>query len=247
MQRPLPAQGPTGPDAPSGWTTRTPYRPLGGPARVVKVLVAVFTAVTLAAVVSDWLELSLLTRLLHDPDSVLDAEASASDSRQALLALLQAGAYLLTGLGFVVWFHRAYTNLPALGMEPLPFAAGWAVGAWVVPILGLFRPKQIMDSIWRGSDPNRPPHDGFWRKGPVPALLHLWWAAYLLPWAVDRVVAALVRNGSPTVERLRTASIGTLASDVLLLAAGVLCFELVRRATRRQQARAARLAVAPPA
>jgi hypothetical protein len=43
--------------------------------------------------------------LHHDPTSVLEAEASASDSRQALLTLLQAGAYLATGVGFLVWFH----------------------------------------------------------------------------------------------------------------------------------------------
>jgi hypothetical protein len=242
-------QGPIGSEAPSGWTApRTPYRPLGGPARLVQLLLAVFTLVTLAAVVSDWLEVNLLTRLLHDPASVLDAEANAVDSRQALLALLQAGAYLLTAVGFLVWFHRAYTNLPALGMEPLPFAPGWVVGAWLVPFLNLVRPKQIMDNIWRGSDPDKPSRlDGIWHHGPVPALVHLWWAVFLLSWLVDRVLVVLLRNGSTTVEGLRAASIGALASDGLGLVLGLLCLEMVRRATRRQQARAARLANASPA
>jgi len=116
-----------------------------------------------------------------------------------------------------------------------------------VPFLNLVRPKRIMDTIWRASDPDRPPHDPFWRKGPVPALVHLWWAAFLLSWLADRVVVVLLRRGSSTVEGLRTLSIATLASDSLGLVLGLLCLELVRRATRRQQARAARLAVAPPA
>jgi hypothetical protein len=130
-------------------------------------------------------------------------------------------------------------------MEPLPFAPGWAVGAWPVPFLNLVRPKQIMDTIWRGSDPDRPPVDGFWSNGPVPVLVHLWWAVLLLSWLADRVLVTLLRNGSSSVEALRAASVGTLASDGLGLLLGLLCFELVRRATRRQQARAARLAVAP--
>jgi hypothetical protein len=214
---------------------------------VVQELLVVFTLVTLAAMASDWLELNLLTRLLHDPGSVLDAEANASDSRQALLALLQAGASLATAVGFLVWFHRAYTNLPALGVEPLPYGPGWTVRAWLVPFVNLVRPKRIMNTIWRGSDPDRPRTDAFWRQGPVPALVHWWWAVFILSWLVDRVVVALLRHGSSTVEGLRTLSIARLASDSVGLVLGLLCFELVRRATRRQQARAARLAAAPPA
>jgi hypothetical protein len=57
------------------------------------------------------------------------------------------GASLATAVGFLVWFHRAYTNLPALGIEPLPYATGWTIGAWLVPLLNLVRPKQIMDTI----------------------------------------------------------------------------------------------------
>jgi Domain of unknown function (DUF4328) len=79
------------------------------------------------------------------------------------------GASLATAVGFLVWFHRAYTNLPALGIEPLPYATGWTIGAWLVPLLNLVRPKQIMDTIWRGSDPDRPPFDPFWHRARCPS------------------------------------------------------------------------------
>jgi hypothetical protein len=57
-------------------------------------------------------------------------------------------------------FRRAYRNLPALGAESPRFSSGWAVGAWFVPFLNLVRPKQIMDDIWRASDPALPAHPG---------------------------------------------------------------------------------------
>ena len=63
-------------------------------------------------------------------------------------------------VGFLVWLHRAWTNLLALGREPLPYSPGWAVGAWLVPFLNLVRPKRMMDIVWRGSDPDRPRTDG---------------------------------------------------------------------------------------
>ncbi len=60
QNRPLPERGPAGPDTPSGWApTRASYRPLGAPAGVVKVLLAVYLLVTLAALASDWLQLNL--------------------------------------------------------------------------------------------------------------------------------------------------------------------------------------------
>jgi Domain of unknown function (DUF4328) len=245
---PPPAQGPTGWGAPSGRVAPRPaYRPLGGPARIVYLLLAVFALVTVAAMLSDWLEVSLLTRILHDPASVREAEATASDDRQALLGVVQLGAFLLTAVGFLVWFRRAYTNLPGLGMEPLPFGTGWTVGAWVVPFLNLVRPKQIMDTIWRGSDPGRPSFDARWREGPVPLFVHLWWAVFLLSGLVDWVLVAALGDGSGSVESLRRVSLGTLGTDALDLVLALLCFEVVRRTTRRQQARADRLAAAPPA
>jgi hypothetical protein len=223
------------------------YRPLDGPALLVKVLLGVFTLVTLVAVVSDLLEATTLSRQLHDPAGLVQAQAVASDSRQALLASLQLAAYLVTAVAFLVWFHRAYANLPALGIEPLPFAPGWTVGAWLVPVLNLIRPKQIMDAIWRGSDPGRPRYDPFWCTGSVRILVHLWWAVFVVSWLVDRTTAVLLGEESTTTGVLRAGSIGTLAADVLDLVLVGLCFELVRQATRRQQSRAARLAIVPPA
>jgi hypothetical protein len=33
------------------------------------------------------------------------------------------------------------------------WSAGWAIGAWFVPVLSLVRPKAILNDIWRASDP----------------------------------------------------------------------------------------------
>lgn len=236
------------------WTERTrpaatapttaAYRPLGGPARALEVLLATYLLVTLVAIVSDWLEFSMLTRLLEDPDSVTVAEASGSDARQGILALLQLGCWLATGVCFLVWFHRAYANLARLGMEPLRFGPGWSVGGWFVPVLSLARPKQIMDDIWRGSDPERPPAqlDGAWHGARVPVLLHLWWAVFLLAFVLDRLGFPLAGGGGDSVRELRTGSTLSLVSDGLELLLGLLALQVVLRVTRRQQARANRLA-----
>jgi uncharacterized protein DUF4328 len=248
QSRPLPEQGPTGQDTSGGWGAgASPYRPLDWPARVVELFLAVYLVATLVVVALDGLELDLWTRLLHDPASLLEAHPASTNGRRALAEVLQSWAALVTGVGFLVWFHRAWTNLLALGREPLPYSPGWAVGAWLVPLLNLVRPKRMMDLIWRGSDPDRPRTDGLWRTGPVHAVVHWWWAVFWGSWLVDRVLAVLLHQGLRSESSLQVISGRTLVSDSLELLLGVLCFEVVRRATRRQRARAAaQPTVAPP-
>jgi Domain of unknown function (DUF4328) len=116
-----------------------------------------------------------------------------------MIAALQGVTYLATVTGFLVWFHRAYTNLHALRTEALRFRAGWAVGGWFVPILNLVRPKQVMNDIWRGSDSGAPAtNDSAWHRAPVPALLQLWWAPFLTSWLVDRLLAGSALLYEPT-------------------------------------------------
>jgi hypothetical protein len=76
--------------------------------------------------------------------------------------------------------------------------------------------------------------------------VHWWWVVFVGSWVVDRVLAALLHQGLRSEFSLEVISVRTLVSDIFGLVLGVLCFEVVRRATRRQRVRAAQLAVAPP-
>lgn len=76
-------------------------------------------------------------------------------------------------VAFSVWLGRLWRNLYALGVGPLRFGRGWGTGAWFVPFLNLFRPKQIVDDLWRVSAPDAA---ASWRVAPVAGSLHWWWA-----------------------------------------------------------------------
>jgi Domain of unknown function (DUF4328) len=65
-------------------------------------------------------------------------------------------ALMSTGSAFIAWFSRAYQNIERLGARDLRVKHGGAIWSWFVPILGLIRPKQIMNDIWRASDPALP-------------------------------------------------------------------------------------------
>jgi hypothetical protein len=172
------------------------------------------------------------------------AEAPGTADTVVVIAYgLQFLSFAATAVAFVVWFSRAYKNVRALGGRNARYRAGWAIGAWFVPILNLFRPKQLANDIWRASDPDVPP-GGDSRGARLPPLLNWWWGAW--------IVASLLNNRSglsslraQTAEEERVATVLSLASDVLSIIAAILAILVVRSLTQLQDARAQRL-TAPP-
>ena len=152
-----------------------PYR---SPARLGRTLqIAVLLLVILGAIVigSSVVEYLLLDRLADDPLTVTVADLEAAADRQSVLAWAQVAGLVIVAIVLIAWTNRLYLNLPALGVEPR-FALGWAIGGWFVPIMNFWRPKQVIDDIWRGTAPD---HSTRGSKTAVSPLLHVWWAVWL--------------------------------------------------------------------
>jgi hypothetical protein len=132
-------------------------------------------------------------------------------------------AFVLTAIVFLVFFHRAYSNLATLGPSERRYTPGWAVGSWFVPILNLFRPKQIANDIWRGSDGSA-----------VPGVFHWWWALYL----VGGVAYFDGGGGQMTVGEARTVVFVQATGEVILVGAALCAASVVRLIARRQRLRA---------
>jgi hypothetical protein len=73
---------------------------------------------------------------------------------------------------FVVWFRRARINAERRGYHQRR-ARGWTFWGWIVPIVSLWFPFQIMGDIWRAGLPAQQRRRTAW----LPAL---WWTCWLL-------------------------------------------------------------------
>jgi len=192
---------------------------------VVAALVATGIA-DVVAVIFDWNRYELLGRI-ESGAGVSLSEANASDHRQAVMGLVQVALFLVTAVLFIRWFRRAYLNVDALGGERR-FGAGWAIGAWFVPVVNLWRPKQIANDLWRTSEP------GVLRLERGSPLLAWWWGTFLVSsWLDGRAALA---SGS-TAHELRSSAVVYLASDALDVVAVVLAVAVVLTLTRRQEER----------
>jgi hypothetical protein len=178
----------------------------------------------------------------YGADIVTQDDLDMTDLREGGVAVLTLIAFVVAVVMFILWFRRAYSNLPALGAANLRFPTWWTIGAWFIPIVNLFRPKQIANDIWRGSEPERRPDETPHREGAaVPALFQWWWGFYLVSTWLENA-SLRVELAADDLEGYRNAAAVTMAVNAFEAVAGVLAVLVVDRATRRQEARAARLA-----
>jgi hypothetical protein len=204
-----------------------PYEPLTDRGKATRIALGAVIVLGLANALSEMAEIRLLGRVI-DGEVLSPASLEANDSRVALLGVLQFVAYIAAAVLFIRWFHRAYRNLDALGSHRR-HGTGWAIGGWFVPILSLFRPKQIIDDIWWGT---KRPTD----TATSAPLLMVWWVGFVVSQTVANVIVRITFPEDGTAEQLQRSDYAWIVSDLLDCAAAVLAILVVRRTTDRMEA-----------
>jgi hypothetical protein len=239
---PVPAPTPTGWPGPPAPAALEGYLPLRRPARRVRLALAVSILLALASAAAN----------LGQTQAARELAGGGAGDLYLWIGAVQAAWFLVTAGLWLAWFRRAYLNLPALGARRLRFRPWWAVGAWLVPVFSLFRPKQVLNDIWRASDPGLPPEQGdTWRRRPVAELLGWWWLSFLASVFVRSITTEAVHAAADLMllgllpeqfERFQPSAGMQVLADLLTVLCGLLALRVVRRTTARQQERATRLA-----
>jgi hypothetical protein len=212
---------------------REGYESLAGRRRAVTITFGLLVVINVVAVLISIADLNLLDRI-ESGELVGDDEIDAQDRRLAAVGGAQALTYIACAIVFIRWLRAAYRNIDLLSPGVRRYGHGWAIGAWFVPILNLWRPKQIINDVWRGSgtptDYERPP-----------VLLLAWW----LSWIAGEVLGRLALDSAidqETNEDLRTADFLYIFSDSWDIVNALMAVSVVRYLTRRLDHRAAVLA-----
>lgn len=211
------------------------YSPLLAPAHVITGLLGLCILVDAAALIVEINTYSVLGDLERGIDLGVD-EIAAAENRSAAAGLAQIAAYFAAAIAFIVWFRRAYRNTAGLGATGMRYKPGWSIGAWFVPILNLFRPKQISNDIWRASDPELPRHASGWQGNEVHGLIHWWWAMWIIAGVIGNISARVYFNAETLSEQLNASAVAAFA-DVVFIVAAVLAILIVRAITIRQEER----------
>jgi hypothetical protein len=203
--------------------------------RAITIAFGALIAVNFVAVLFSMIDLNLLDRI-ESGELVGDDEIEAHDNRAAAVGLVQTVAYVVCAVVFIRWLHAAHRNLDVVAPGVRRYGHGWAIGAWFVPFMNFWRPKEIVNDVWRGSGT---PTD----YGRPPVLLLAWWLSWVAGLILGRfeIRAALEQE---TIDQLRTMDFWFIVSDLWDVANAVMAIAVVRHLTRRLDHRAA-VAAAP--
>jgi len=152
----------------------------------------------------------------------------------ALSALLSLPLFWLTGVLFLVWFHRAYKNLFAFNVQGLRTTPGWAVLLWFVPFLAFYYPFRSIQEIHNGSDPDLEEGRTRFSDTSFSPLFVIWWGLWVLTSIVGNITfrASWQAESDATVRMLTFVEIFVAP---FLIICGWLAYEIVTEITRRQE------------
>lgn len=184
-----------------------------------------------------------------DESAPYEVGESATEMLYVGVALLQLVVFIATAAAFLLWMHRAYRNLPALGAARLDTTPGWAVCYFFIPFANLIKPFQVVREIWHESAPFAEAREGGFggvsAPSATPSLVGWWWAFWIIAniagQASDRAV-----NTAGTIEGMVWASRVTIASDALFVVAAVLAILVVKRIDEMQETKFRQMAAQRP-
>ena len=151
-----------------------------------------------------------------------------NDLRQGVLALLQIGFFIATIIVFLSWFRRAYGNLHRMGINYLRHKESMAIWSFVIPIVSLWWPVQIMNEIWSETQEKIKQADPSYLIKHGEMLIGGWWTLYIVTGIIDRYVFRM-SMGEDSLEELLRISQATMVLDFLQLIEALVVIYLVSK------------------
>ncbi|GAA0921192.1 DUF4328 domain-containing protein [Nonomuraea longicatena] len=216
------------------------------PVRIMAIVVIVMLCVdSLAALLTlgaDLYGIALMERLILDPDTVSEAELATSDTIDLAVEGLWSGAFLGSGVAFLVWLFRVRANAEVFDADSQRYSKVSLVLGWVVPIVCLWYPKKFVDDIWLASlRAQVPPGAQVRRSG----LVWGWWLCWVA-WLIANTFATLAFRWATDAQGWLDAYRIEIVFVVVSWVTAGLAIAVVRRITAMQEEVRARLAAMPP-
>jgi len=208
-------------------------RPVRGLRTAAVVMLVIDAVVCLIASIIDVERAALIQRIIDDEPVEIE-EIKASDALYAASGLLELAVYFVTAVMFLIWLYRARINAELLSPWPHRRSRPWVIWGWIVPIISLWFPKQIVDDIWASSQPGVLARSRDLASAPRSGLIWAWWLAWVFSLWIGQVSARLFRKADELPELKQAAQMDIFLNFATIVAA-ILAIAVVLSITRHQE------------
>ena len=134
---------------------------------------------------------------------------------------------------FLIWFARAYGNLPTISPGKTQSRTAVATVMWIIPIAQFIRPFGYLKELWSRTDRIDK------KKPAAPTLIVAYWLSYLAQQILQVLIVVGLVRGEKNPDDLRfAADLSVLWSGVAVVSSTLLCI-IVWVVTRRMTTRCA--------
>ena len=191
--------------------------------------------VTVTAWATAWSDLYSYRSLKKYGDDA--GKLAKADLISGSLGIVAALALLAAAVVFIVWLWRVRWNAEMFCRGEHRFTRGWVLGCWLVPVVNLWYPKQVVDDIVAASDPRTDPLIPALKDVPGTRLVWAWWLTWVVGLVTGNIVQRGVLAGASQLADLRTNVILSSVSALFTTGAAALAIILIRRIDELQTQR----------
>ena len=214
--------------APTAVAWRAPLQSVAGIGTAATAAMMLAVTLSIAGTAQAWMGYSFVSDA-ESGEPVTLAQANRIDLFGTVAAVGWRVALLVAAILVIVWLWRTRSNAEQLSPAPHRRHRGWIIGGWICPIVNLWFPKQIVDDVWRASDPAMPPVRLNIDAMPRPGLGYAWWTCLLAWQVIDRILSRMYRDDTPSLDQLRLAARLETASTALCLLSGLALGLIIHR------------------
>ena len=192
--------------------------------KFLKTMLWISLGISVLSLLSDFMQMNLLSA-----DTFSQAAAEANDSRQQVIGILYLAAFIITGIAFLKWIHRANKNCYGFGAQGMKFTPGWSIGYYFIPILNLYKPYRAMKEIWKVS--TNPTN---WQNENGSALLGWWWALWLLSGFLEQALLRMSMRAD-SISLLQTSTTVSMLSGIIDIPLYIVAVSLITTIYTKQE------------
>lgn len=182
-------------------------------------------------------------------ESAEQSTLQALDRGVEIVVVVTGLLFLATGLTFLAWVHRLVQITRTLNGAALPWTPSQAAWGFVIPIISLFRPYQVLrdtQSMLAGQSVPEPEPEidpsaaGGYRDMPIKlapehkvipnAVLGWWWGSYVTLSVLGRIIPKMPMK---SLDQIVTSYRFSSVLDLVAIVAGVLAIKVVTSLTAR--------------
>ena len=202
-----------------------PLKPNHQQSKNLIILIWIVLILDVVSFISSYYQYTLLQAIANGHNFPIET-LTANDTRERYIALAYLAAFIISAITFAEWFRRAYYNLHQK-VSHLSHNEAWAAGSWVVPIINVYRPYQIMKELYRETKEYLTHHGIEINQSLSTKYLGYWWALWITNGVIGNGLFRISIKAK-TLDEITSLTIGYMISYIIGIALAFITLKVIR-------------------